>query len=242
MAIDRIDNNGYITPGSSDNKRVQNSDVRDNSESFTLLKDEAGVIYEPGESGGSRPRTLSEVRAEIASEERAAALENIHSRFDGPGVTVELSEDSVQASAGKKDETLFDIVKSVLASVREFFLNLWNGGGETETPASGSAQTIPEDGAAESAAERNGTPVSTAIKDAAPESSATRNGTTADKDPRIRSNTPEDIAAFMLNYGGGKLAKNSDLLTQYNRQGNIVNLDPMVKKRILRGEGRIRRY
>ena len=54
--------------------------------------------------------------------------------------------------------------------------------------------------------------------------------------------TAEEIAAFMADYGGRHLAKNSDLLTQYDRTGHIVDVDPTDRRRILQGEGRVRRY
>lgn len=247
MPIDRIDNSGYGSTQTADNKKVQNMDVRDNTGSFTLLRDEAGVIYEPGKSNEEHPKTLAEVRQEIAREEQEAARANIHARFDGPGVTVELSEDGASEYASKSEDNSFlGTIKRLTTAIRDFFSAIWNGG--DGKPSTG--ETVTDDTRNVSEADDNGNSGDTGAGFAAPEGAKDRAETLQDVDlgnsegrsSLNRGNAPEDIAAFMIDYGGGRLAKNSDLLTQYNRHGTIVSLDPTVKKRILRGEGRIRRY
>ncbi len=214
MALDRIDGLGsYDRTSGSNNKKVQGREGAEDTTSFTLLKDEAqGVIYEPGRPEQTRPKTLAEVNEEIAKEEAAAARANLHSRFDGPGVAVELSTDGIQKQEQTRAPSILDIFRDAFRAIGAFFSGIWNGGAEAEARAR--QQAVEETAEADDAE-------------------------TADLD---RDNSPEAAVAFLADYGGGHLAKNSDLLTQYDRSGHIISLDPSDKRRILQGEGRVRRY
>ena len=223
MALDRIDGLGsYDRTSGSNNKKVQGREGAEDTTSFTLLKDEAqGVIYEPGRPEQTRPKTLAEVNEEIAKEEAAAARANLHSRFDGPGVAVELSTDGIQKQEQTRPPSILDIFRDAFRAIGAFFSGIWNGGAEAEARAR--QQAVEETAEADDAGVETGAD----------------NAETADLD---RDNSPEAAVAFLADYGGGHLAKNSDLLTQYDRSGHIISLDPSDKRRILQGEGRVRRY
>ncbi len=223
MALDRIDGLGsYDRTSGSNNKKVQGREGTEDTASFTLLKDEAqGVIYEPGRPEQTRPKTLTEVNEEIAKEEAAAARANLHSRFDGPGVAVELSTDGIQKQEQTKPPSILDIFRDAFRAIGAFFSGIWNGGAEAEARAR--QQAVEETAEAYDAGVETGAD----------------NAETTDLD---RDNSPEAAVAFLADYGGGHLAKNSDLLTQYDRSGHIISLDPSDKRRILQGEGRVRRY
>ena len=221
MALDRIDGLGlYDRTSGSNNKKVQSREGSEDTASFTLLKDEAqGVIYEPGRPEEERPKTLAQVNEEIAREEAAAARANLHSRFDGPGVAVELSTDAYNRQAQEKPASILDIIKDAFRAIGAFFSGIWNGGAEAEA----------------------------AKRKAAAEADRTSGDETGDMTQYTasaleRDNSPEAAVAFLADYGGGHLAKNSDLLTQYDRSGHIISLDPSDKRRILQGEGRVRKY
>ena len=215
--VDRI---GSTTPVDTVNvgRRVQEAGSGESADFRPLLDESEGVIYEPGGPPEPEAKTIAQVREEIAREEAAAARANLHTRFDGPGVAVELSTDGVEASAAPaKEQTIGAIFKDAWNAIVGFFLSIWNGGGEKSAEAAGTAAE---------AAHTAGTAEATAP--------ATAQAETAD--------TPEDIAAFLVDYGGRHLAKNSDLLTQYDRSGHIVSMDASDRRRILQGEGKVRRF
>lgn len=283
MALDRIDGlgsyNGQSTGNS--NKRVTGREGSEDAGEFTLLKDEAeGVIYEPGRQT-ERPKTLGQIREEIAREERSAAQANLHSRFDGPGVMVELSTDGVAKQEKQAPDSLFDIVKDFFKAIGEFFSGIWNGGADGPVAKEASAAEASENGAGsdtetetdtaaetealadteavagtEALSETGTTPgagagayempvFGEADKNMPPieeASGAPRMNRTQPRSPLERENTPEAAFAFLEDYGGGHLANNSDLLNRYDRSGHIVSLDPSDKRRILHGEGRVRKY
>lgn len=236
--IDRISGS---TPYDSNtiNRRVQDADGSKDDSGFRLLSDEAeGVIYEPGKAPTEERKTIAQVREEVAREEREAARANLRSRFDGPGVAVELSTDGVQAHEKPAQQSIGDIFRDTWHSIVNFFLAIWNGG--TEQGADGSAGTasvtesdVPEGSAFDGIA---------ATEEAADSEFGPAETEPAATPIRTQTNSAEDITAFLADYGGRHLAKNSDLLTQYDRTGHIVSVDPSDRRRILQGEGRVRRF
>lgn len=229
--IDRI---GAYTPNDNGavTRRVQDADASKDDSGFRLLSEEAGgVIYEP-EERTEAPRTLAQIREETAREEAAAARANLHARFDGPGVAVELSTDGVEASGKPAQQSIGSIFRDAWRAIVDFFMGIWNGGDEKPAGAA-PADASPADAVQgdEPATDDPAVSALTAQADA-PESSRSTAG----------PGTAEEIAAFMADYGGRHLAKNSDLLNRYDRTGHIVDVDPTDRRRILQGEGRVRRY
>ena len=235
--IDRI---GAYTPNDNGTvtRRVQDADASRDDSGFRLLSEEAGgVIYEPGQERTEPPKTMAQIREETAREEAAAARANLHARFDGPGVAVELSTDGVEASEKPAQQSIVSIFRDAWRAIVDFFVGIWNGGdAQTGTVAgtgseAGETESISTEASAAAADTVSPAPAGTA----ADTSGAAQTGT-------LRGNSAEDIAAFMADYGGRHLAKNSDLLTQYDRTGHIVDVDPTDRRRILQGEGRVRRF
>ena len=240
MALDRIDGLGlYDRTSGSNNKKVQSREGSEDTASFTLLKDEAqGVIYEPGRPQEERPKTLSQVNEEIAREEAAAARANLHSRFDGPGVAVELSTDGFDRQTQEKPASILDIIKDAFRAIGAFFSGIWNGGAEAEAAKRKAAAEADRTSGDETG---DMTQYTASVADDGPDGRMTGVGAPA-ASALERDNSPEAAVAFLADYGGGHLAKNSDLLTQYDRSGHIISLDPSDKRRILQGEGRVRKY
>ena len=226
--IDRI---GSTTPVDSvnSNRRVQEAGSGESADFRPLLDENEGVIYEPGGPPEPEAKTIAQVREEIAREEAAAAKANLHTRFDGPGVAVELSTDGVEASAAPpKEQSIGAIFRDAWKAIVDFFLSIWNGGSEKTAETAETAVTGNE-----------AVPGSEAQTAAASETEATPSRT---ETTRSRADTPEDIASFLVDYGGRHLAKNSDLLTQYDRSGHLVSMDASDRRKILQGEGKVRRY
>ncbi len=242
-AIDRI--NTAIPP----NGAASNQNKPDTHE---------GVIYEPGSAGRDEFKTLKQIREEEAAEAAKAARANLHARFDGPGIEVELSTEAVEAASKPKEQSILDIFRDTLRSIKEFFLSIWNGGNEgTASDAAvkeiaETAETMDTDESAGEAGE--GFEEFTGILEAGTKTAnpaADIPGTAAEAPTEkanpaavssLRPGNIDEAEAFLINYGGRHLAKNSDLLTQYDRRGHIIPVDPSDRSRILQGEGKIRRY
>ncbi|MBQ9332897.1 MAG: hypothetical protein IJS12_01005 [Lachnospiraceae bacterium] len=245
--IDRI--NG-TTPYDNNtiSRRVQDADASKDDSGFRLLSEEAeGVIYEPGRAPTEETKTIAQIREEIAQEEKEAARANLHSRFDGPGVAVELSTDGVQRQEKPAEQSIADIFRDTWRSIVNFFLSIWNGGNEEAekgagTEASGAGTAAPGAEATESTESAQTAGIDASTTESTRTAADTAGSMTAAGATRSSADKMDDVSAFLVDYGGRRLAKNSDLLTQYDRTGHIVDVAPTDRRRILQGEGRVRRY
>ena len=207
--IDRI--NSYIpTDGSlsEQSRRVRGQDTSETGAFQLDDREREGVIYEP--SSPERPaKTMSQIKEELAKEAAEETRSRLHTRFDGPGVAVELSHESFEAVENERlaNASILEKLKEALDAVKNFFVELWTGGGDEEkidTSVNPKYDTVSQN--------------------------------------NWLGNDPETIAAFMVDYGGRRLAKNSDLLTQYDSRGRITTPGPSDRRRILQGDGNIRHY
>lgn len=226
MAIDRVTGPDLVTrtqPG-IENRRVEGQKSTD-TPAFYLpeQEDNGGVIYEPSKPKEAE-KTLAQKRQETAREV-TNTREGIHSVFDGPGVEVSLSTAAVRAAEAAKPKTIGEIIADTLNSIKAFFVRLWTG----EDDAAGALSAEEEN--TENAETEIISPID-APKEAEKAVFETVN---------LRNN-PETIAEFMVDYGGRHLVKNSDLLTQYDRNGRITSPNASDRRRILQGDGKIRRY
>ena len=216
--LDRVTGPDGVTR-SITNTNTRRVDTQKDSETpgFELpYGEDGGVYYEP-----SKPAEPEKTRAQRQVEEAEAMerTEKLHSRFDGPGVAVEISTESVKAAERAVPKTIGDIFRETLSQIREFFVALWTGG-ET-TAESAIPQEIDE------------------IEEAKPADMPVSDTEQGTLNPQ---NDAETIASFMVDYGGRRLAKNSDLLTQYDRTGHITTPNASDRRRILQGDGKTRHY
>lgn len=206
--LDRIGGPDRINSGQSvmNNRRVDAGQSKD-TPAFSLLQDgDGGVIYEPS-APKEREKTLAQKQAENRKEVKPDT--DVHSKFDGPGVKVELSTQGVTRLEETKAPGLLDSIKSVFLRIRDAISKFWNETGETEIEAEEAEAEVQE-------AIANQEIQAPAIQEL--------------------KNDPESIAKFMVDYGGRHLAKNSTLLTQYDRNGNITAPSPSDSRRILQGD------
>lgn len=231
--LDRIGGPDRINSGQSvmNNRRVDAGQSKD-TPAFSLLQDgDGGVIYEPS-APKEREKTLAQKQAENRKEVKPDT--DVHSKFDGPGVKVELSTQGVTRLEETKAPGLLDSIKSVFLRIRDAISKFWNETGEAEAEVQEaiSNQEIPTQGLeAESLAEIPGD-----VVDGIPEEQVVYATDEAAPTVQELKNDPESIAKFMVDYGGRHLAKNSTLLTQYDRNGNITAPSPSDSRRILQGD------
>ena len=130
----------------------------------------------------------------------------------------------------KKPETFGEKVGAVLgkavSAIRAFFSKLWNGPEKAVNP-------VNETEAAPAAEEQE---LKIPAEEPVPEVRA------ADSDDFLREIVKTRDRAKLMNYvtenGKKHLAKNSDLLTSYDRSGRIVSVSPSDKRLILEGDFR----
>lgn len=210
----------------------------DQGSGFSLTGDDpdGGVIYEPEEQ-----RRREETQTGTRGEKQSA------STFDRTGVRLELSGAGMEKASGtqKSEGGLFQTLGAIWEAIRNFFaglsgaaLDYWNGEdqGEKDTDPSETdlmdADLLDTDASETDVSE---TDEETAL-DEVP-GTASQPVDESGEEGRIlqMTNDPEEIQAFLTNYHGRRLAKNSDLLTYYDRTGKRVSVDPSHRRLILQG-------
>jgi len=237
--IDRVGRTDALDTAAANSRKVDSKNSADQAAFHMPDEDYEGVIYEPEEKE-EKQKTWAQVKDEIAAEEREAARQNLHSRFDGPGVEVELSTEAVKKveEDALPKQGFVEFLKGIVESIKLFFDKLWNGEDGAQTAKSAEdANDKYEDRYEDKYADRYEDRYydESGDKYAAVDTSRT-------EETSSLSNDAESIANFMVDYGGRRLAKNSDLLTQYDRTGKIVTPNASDKRRILQGDGKTRKY
>lgn len=171
--------------------------------------------------------------------------------LSGAGTTTEeQSEKTASGQSAAADGTLWQFVRSILQSVRDFFYRVWNDSppevlSEEVTPEEAERYTeeyyalkgiSPEDVKRQNAA----------AEAAEPETDEAENFAVnqAERDEKIRkhlrSGNLEQVISLLTDDGRRAVAKNSTLLTYYDKSGKLTQLNASDRERILHGDRNVR--
>lgn len=229
--INRVDGNYY-----NDYSQMKSvNTIQDNGEKFSLDYKQENL---PSEDSGKK-----EKEDEIARSKRKAAERN--------GVKLELSKTAqhvnnakpeytsdVSKEQSKPDQKSFldsiqEIITSILQSVKAFFYQIWN---DTEATA--------EQSMADTSSQEDGAEVE--LKDVAgfaetlqnAEEIQRKNEERIDKEIRQYLHTGDlpQVISILTDNGKRSIAKNSTLLTYYDRNGKVVEPSASDRERILHGD------
>ena len=151
-----------------------------------------------------------------------------------------------QAAAANSGGFLWQTVLSVWQAVKDFFYHLWND----ESPEVISEDVTPEEAeryTEEYYALKGITPPESAKKQE-PEAASTEEAekeTQAERDARIRkhlrSGNLDQVISLLTDDGKRSVAKNSNLLTYYDRSGQLRQINASDRERILHGDRNVRK-
>ena len=191
------------------------------SSEFHMDLDKEGVIYEKGQEKEETPKT--------AGQEEAAD----GARLRHAGVKVDISRKGQERAVQEKQRAaLMDLIRNFAQTAVSFLKTLWDKvwnetTKETEFPEV-LAEHIEE---TEEKKQEMESIHSLAQRDRLAWSLYTQEEVRA----IFKRGDAKEIEDFLSDHGERHLAKNSDLLTQYDRSGSIVGLDRSDRERILHG-------
>lgn len=245
--IDRIDGNKYY-----EYAKIKNLNVSDTDEKFSLdykqdeLPSEAKEKKDKAsdEKGASPAKENNGVKLEISNNGRAASVSK-PKRISTAGKQSEFSPSSLLA-------TIQDAVTAVIAAVKDFFYKIWN------EPEQGNAQDIAGTDVSAQADETvtdigNGTDTAgdmlssaDTMKVAEPVESAElqkENEQRLDREiqPYLRSGDLHQVISLLTDNGRKIAARNSTLLTYYDRNGRMIEPSASDRERILYGDRNTRK-
>ncbi len=211
--VDRIGNGPGYEYNPVNNERKLNSSATGAGEKFQLDYGKEGAIYEPSSEALKKGQTEG-ANTDVKGRTDAKRLEE-------EGVRLTLSGDGInRASRSKEGEgaQTTDILKQVTEWVNKVFdyikglvNSIWN-----DTGSSNEIKT--EDVKAE-------------------DNTAKAVESMADTKPRTQfEKAKREAEEFLASSEGKKVAKNSDLLTYYDKHGTVVHVSASDKQRILYGD------
>lgn len=189
------------------NERKVNSGASGAGEKFQLDYSKEGAIYEPS----------SEAQKKLQEDKKIATHGSGSSKTDEEGVRLTLTGTypNRQEEANKADEprndgmlnTVTDIVKKAINAIKDFFRSIWE-----DAPAAEKQEVAGDN------------------------EFSTENDQIVSKPKTRFEQAKADAEAFLASAEGKKVARNSDLLTYYDKHGTVVSMSPSDKQRILYGD------
>lgn len=237
--VNRVDGNRYY-----EYQKTQNLNIPDTEEKFSL------DYKKQEELTGEKSRK----EKETSGRENQKAVEQSGVRVDISGYGKASGTLQKQTAVpGKRQETaeqgqaflsmVQDIFRTAIAALKDFFDKIWN---EPETGEA--AQEIPgneQDNAAPVLAEPNGGEIPAVQKAEQPETleSFYRNEARLNQEiqPYLRKGDLNQVISLLTDNGKKTAARNSTLLTYYDRNGKMVEPSASDSQRILYGDRNTRK-
>ncbi len=175
--------------------------------SFSLDHD-PGVVYEP-----SRKKAREETQD--LEEKKNPVIKN-------ESVTLELSSNKTAVPEHENVHSLSEVIHMVVDTIRNFVSDIWNGG-----------QPNPSDSSVSSSKDV----VEKEVVQVTEKSDAEEKSLDVQyMDELAKSHNIERLERVLTGNGTIRPARNTDLLTSYNRHGKIVAMDASDKRKILQGK------
>ncbi len=215
--VDRIGNgSGYGYPQVNDKK--VNTNTAGTGEKFQIDYGKEGAIYEPSREALKRQQAEKGV-ATKAQETAKTESEGVRLTLSGTATerTKMTGTESI-ASSGSILDTVTDIVNKVIDAIKSFVSSIWNDEPKAESVETAREMDLQEDAteAAQQSAE------ATEIKSEKPKTQFEK--------------AKAEAEAFLASTEGKKVARNSDLLTYYDKHGSVISVSPSDRQRILYGD------
>ena len=211
--VDRVGNTyGYGYPQVNDKK--VNTNTTGTGEKFQLDYGKEGAIYEPSSEALKRQQDQKHTTTKTQESARA---EDEGVRLTLSGVDTERARESGternQTGGGILD-TVTSIVNKVFDVIKGFISSIWN-----DEPKVNDSVDVSDIGAE---AYEKGSAIPEEIK--------------AEKPKTQFEKAKAEAEAFLASSEGKKVARNSDLLTYYDKHGTVINVSPSDRQRILYGD------
>lgn len=238
--IDRIDGNNYYE------YKVKNDKVPDADEKFSLE-------YNRGETP-SAPDEKKEREKEISEQEKRRSTERsgVKLELSSRGQQVQTLSRQTSARTGEQAKTDFSSLAETIrafftaavTAVKDFFYKIWNdpesGAGETADGQEAVKQEPDFQTALETAASIDAAPVVPEVE--SPEVVKARElRLDSEIQPYLKNGDLGQVISLLTDHGRKTAARNSTLLTYYDKNGRMVEPNASDRERILNGDRHTRK-
>ncbi len=200
---------------------------RQKEQTYTAKKEEKGEDKKLHEKPGARSKMRDGVKLELS----------------GGGNTEETQKTGETARAQASGTSFFAVIQNLFAAVKDFLYKVWND--EPDKPFSEDVTPEEAERYTEEYYAMKGISPERAEADAA--SVETQDSYEADQAARdekirghLRSGNLEQVISLLTDDGRRAVAKNSTLLTYYDKSGKITQINASDRERILHGDRNVR--
>ena len=210
--VDRVGNGpGYGYP--QVNEKKVNTNAAGTGEKFRLDYGKEGAIYEPSSEALKKQQAEKETTTK-AQDAAKAEMDGVRLTLSGANAErLEMAKNEANSTGGGILDMVTNIVNKVIDVIKGVLNSIWN-----EEPKADSSVT---DEIKASDEQQNST-ISEEIK--------------AEKPKTRFEEAKAEAEAFLASTEGKKAARNSDLLTYYDKHGTVVSVSPSDRQRILYGD------
>ncbi len=246
--IDRIDGNKYY-----EYTKVKSDKVPDTDEKFSLEYKRRETTQTSGEKK-EQEREVSEEKQKERVERNGVRLE-----LSAPGQRAGTAPRQTAAKAGaqtKTDlssmlETVRTFFETAVSAIKDFFYKIWNEPEDASTQAAGAEETAegqPADfqtaldtAAAEASIETSDSLAVTPQADSPEAAKAHELRLDSQIQPYLRNGDLNQVISLLTDNGQKTIARNSTLLTYYDKTGKMVEPNASDRERILNGDRHARK-
>lgn len=237
-----FDYSSQLKPAKNAESQEKFSLDRQKEQEYTAKKEDKGEDKKLHEKPGARSKMREGVRLELSG-----------------GVDLEeaQSKERTQKEQSSSGTSFFSVIQSLIAAVKEFFYQIWND----DSAESFSEDVTPEEAeryteeyyAMKGISPRQTEPEAEAVS---PESEMSRTAEppletpqsyAADQAARdekirghLRTGNLEQVISLLTDDGRRSVAKNSTLLTYYDKSGKLTQINASDRERILHGDRNVR--
>lgn len=239
--VNRIDDN-YITYTKTKNVNIPNT-----GEKFSLNYNQEELQTKDNEKKDKADKSEKErkdaaeqngVRLELSNNGKTSSVDRLK--------TTETSKEQASASGQSIVDLLREIVTTAISAVKDFFYKVWNEPAKTNetVDAEDSGEITESMTMAESAelsteqlkeAEEQNTQDAT-VQDTAIVQKMNEERLDREIQPYLRKGDLNQVISLLTDNGKKTVAMNSTLLTYYDRNGKMVEINASDRERILRGD------
>lgn len=193
------------------------------SSEFHMNLDREGVIYEKSEDKKESPKTVEEEKT--VSEAR---------KLQQDGVKIEISRKGQERAVQNRQRAAFvEQIRNFAENAVSFFKTLWDKIWN-DTPKEMEFPEVLAEHIEEAEEKKQEIEISHPLEER--DRLAWSLYTQEEVRAIFKRGNAKEIQDFLSEHGERVLAKNSDLLTQYDRSGSIVGMDRSDRERILHGD------
>jgi hypothetical protein len=231
MVIAMINRVGEYEKNTYDYNKLKTPQTSGSEEKFSLNYQGEDQITSSKEEKDDK-KTSETGQKNVSVQKSGVTLEISHAQSRSDAESQSEKQDTGVGSMNTLLDTLQNVFRKILQAVRDVAYKIWNDPAPaetTETADTGEAEEV-------SSEQEERLDLSTMDGAEVPE---------ADKNAKIQeylhSGNLDQVMNLVTDYGKKSVAKNSDLLTYYDRQGRLTELDPSDIERIMHGDRNVRK-